>query len=132
MELKRQPPCPSTAGLEGTAVPTEVGWHCAVMLARDATALKMDALLTAFIAAALQGCLETHVVLQLSRVLARNQPDGRAHVLPSLVGEIYPSKQEQVRDEGVAQSPVHHVLTPQCFSHALAAQMKQVKKPTCD
>ncbi len=93
LELNKQPPCPSTAGLEGTAAPTEVGWHCALMPTRDAIATKVAALLTAFIAATLHGCLEAHVVLQLSRVLARNQPDGSVvvstvHALPSLVGEL--------------------------------------------
>ncbi len=31
---------------------------------------------------------------------------------PSLVGERKLSKHEQVKDEGVAQFPVHQVLTP--------------------
>jgi hypothetical protein len=44
------------------------------MPARDATDMKMNALLTAFIAAALQGCLEAQAMLQLTSVLATTQP----------------------------------------------------------
>ncbi len=92
LELNKQPPVPSTAGLEASW-PTEVGWHCAVMPTRDATAIKMEAEFTAVIAAVLHGCLEVQAVLQLSPALARNQPDERvevstAHDLPLFVGEL--------------------------------------------
>ncbi len=85
-------------------------------------------MLAAFIGASLQGCLEAHSVVQLSPMLARNQPDGilTVQALPSLVGELYPSMHEQVRDEGKAQSPVQKLLTPHLSWHALTDQSKHV------
>ena len=39
--------------------------------------------------------------------------------LPSLVGDACPSTHAHVRDEGVAQSPVHQVLMPHLSWHVL-------------
>ena len=46
------------------------------------------------------------------------------HAVPSFVGELYPSKHEQLKDEGVTQFPVHQVLMPHLFWHVLADQNK--------
>ncbi len=74
MELKRQLPFPSMAGLYDKDLPTEVDLHFAVMPRREVIAVKIGAELTAFIAAALHGCLEAQIVEQLSPAEATNQP----------------------------------------------------------
>ncbi len=75
------------------AWPAEVVLHSVALPRRDAIAMKIGAELTAFIAAALHGCLEAQVVEQLSLVLARNQPDETVGVetvqaVPLLLGEL--------------------------------------------
>ncbi len=63
------------AGLYDKAWPTEVDSHLVVMPRREVIAMKIDAVLTAFIATALHGCLDAQAVLQLSAGLPTSQPE---------------------------------------------------------
>ncbi len=51
----------------------------------------------------------------------------QVHALPLFAGEVKPSKHEQVRDEGVAQSPLHQVLTPHWLWQVMAEQIKHIR-----
>jgi hypothetical protein len=54
--------------------------------------------------------------------LGAQQTSKPSQAFPLLVGELNPSKHKQVRNEGVAQFPVHQVLTPHWFWHVLTDQ----------